>query len=136
VLLEDDANSTAQLFLPRYIEEKCWSSFLETCEGLGLDSLAESGIVIRVVRHRCEYCGPLIYPIGEVTVRMFIRSVTGARVRLTFEHFAVSSARAPIVARGEHDLLCLVNLGARELLSEWPGEILRRMRDIMKSSDR
>jgi acyl-CoA thioesterase FadM len=132
---EDDAYKTAQLFLPRYIEEKCWSSFLVTCEGHDSDSLAELGIVIRPVRHRCEYCESMTYPVGEVTVRMYIRSVKEAQVRLTFEHFAGSSVRAPLVARGEQDLLCLVRLGERLFLSEWPSEILRRMREIMKSSD-
>ena len=132
---EDDAYRTSQLFLPRYIEDECWSSFLATCEGHDLDSLVESGIVIQLVRHRCEFCDSLTYPVGEVTVRMYIRSVTGAQVRLTFEHFAGSSARASLVARGEQDLLCLVRLGERLFQSEWPGEILRRMREIMKSSD-
>jgi len=129
---EDEAN---RLFSPQRAEGSCWSSFLKTCADDNVSDV-DAGFVIRMVRHRCEYRESLAYPAGHVVIRMQVSSLAENVVGLRFEHHSGYSVDDPLVAKGEQDLHCLIKFGDRLLPYRWPANILRRMQEIMTTSDR
>jgi acyl-CoA thioesterase FadM len=133
-LSEEEVNSIGPLFLPRHIEEKCWTSFVQACDDDLLEDESEEEYVFQVFRYGCNHSSLIIYPAGPITIQMHVYMLTAFEVHLGFEHLVDADSLASIVARGEQNLVCLRRFGDRLLPAEWPEKLRRKMNEIVTVS--
>ena len=85
----------------------------------------EQGMALITVRCSCDYLGEL-KAFDEVTVRMFLASITQNRVAMRFEYWRDGES-GELVGRGEQEIACMRRQGDRLL----PAPIPKSLRDAL-----
>jgi enediyne biosynthesis thioesterase len=105
---------------------RCREMFLRQ-RAPGVLAMLSAGFALATTRCSCEYLAELA-AFDEIVVRMRLAGIVQNRIAMDFEYWRVAPGGEELIARGQHEVACMMRTGDRLSPTPVPVELREALR--------